>query len=34
VQQLSDNYYEAVVTAVNAGVDMIMISSDFKGLLN
>lgn len=34
VQQLSDDYYEAVVTAVNAAVDMIMISSDFKGLLN
>lgn len=34
VQQLSDDYYKAVVTAVSAGVDMIMISSDFKGLLN
>ncbi len=34
VQQLSDDYYESVVTAVNAGVDMIMISSDFRGLLN
>jgi beta-glucosidase len=33
VQQLSDEGGEAVVTAVNAGVDMIMISSDFKGLL-
>ena len=34
VQQLDDDYYNAVVTAVNAGVDMIMISSDFKGLLD
>jgi len=34
VQQLSDDPYQAVVTGVNAGVDMIMISSDFKGLLN
>jgi beta-glucosidase len=33
VQQLSDDYGEAVVSAVNAGVDMIMISSDFEGLL-
>jgi len=34
VQQLSDDCYEAVVTAVNAGMDMLMISLDFKGLLN
>jgi beta-glucosidase len=33
VQQVSDDYYKAVVTAVKAGVDMIMISSGFKGLL-
>ncbi len=33
VQQINEDYYRAVVTSVNAGVDMIMISSDFKGLL-
>ena len=30
VQQLGDDDHEAVVTAVNAGVDMLMISSDFS----
>jgi beta-glucosidase len=33
VQQLSDDLGKAVVTAVNAGVDMLMISSDFEGVL-
>ncbi len=33
VQQIDDDYYTSIVTAVNAGVDMIMISADFKGLL-
>lgn len=34
VQQLDKDYSKAVAAAVNAGVDMIMVSSDFKGLLN
>ena len=34
VQQLSDDLYRAVGTAVNAGLDMIMISSDFRDLLS
>jgi beta-glucosidase len=32
--QIDEDYYTAVVTGINAGVDMNMISSDFKGLIS
>jgi len=32
--QIDKDYYTAVVTGINAGVDMAMISSDFKGFIS
>jgi len=32
--QIDEDYYTAVVTGINAGVDMNMISSDFKGFIS
>jgi len=32
--QIDFNYYTAVVTAINAGVDMNMVPSDYKGFIN
>ena len=34
LSQISEDYYSAVVTGINAGVDMNMISSDFKGFIS
>lgn len=34
VNQINEDYYTAVMTAINAGVDMTMISSDFKGYIS
>lgn len=34
IDQISPNYYEAVVMAVNAGVDMNMVPYDYVGFLN
>jgi beta-glucosidase len=33
LNQIDEDYYTAVVTGINAGVDMNMISSDFKGFI-
>lgn len=34
INQIDENYYIAVVTSINAGVDMNMISSDYKGFIS
>jgi beta-glucosidase len=34
INQIDFNYYTAVVTAINAGVDMNMVPSDYKGFIN
>lgn len=34
LNQINEDYYTAVVTGINAGVDMAMISSDFKGFIS
>jgi beta-glucosidase len=34
VTQISDNFYEAVVTSVNAGIDMNMVPTDYAGFIS
>ena len=34
INQIDENFYQAVVKSINAGVDMSMISSDYKGFIS